>query len=162
MDITKTEHGLWAVSIDGHTYEFSKFGAEEGFGCIVDLLSLIGAPLAAAAPGKNPDLPTDPSAITRSIGEALARMGSEKPKVIALVKNLTSGRRVFCDGKVVDFNTHYADRYGHMMNVLMAALEVQFGSFLGEGSISGLLGALAGGRKPETKPQAATYSGDLS
>lgn len=153
MDIQKTDHGLWAVTIDGHNYEFSKFGAEEGFGCIVDLLSLIGAPLAAAAPSKNPDIPTDSTEIARAIGEALARIGSEKPKVLALVKKMTSGEKVFCDGKTVAFNSHYMDRYGHMMNVLMAALEVQFGSFLGEGSISGLLGALAGKgpRKPAAK-----------
>jgi hypothetical protein len=147
MQATRNQQsGLYEAEIDGVKYEFSKWGADDANDVLLDLASILGKPLgmgAAAFFGKDRDgekkldKTMDPNVIG-AIMEALSgQIGANKVTVKALIKKLAA-EGVFCNGKPITFNTHYADRLGHQFRVVKTALEVQFGNFFGE--LTGLVG----------------------
>lgn len=138
MEITKTEQGTYQVEIDGRQYEFSKWGAEAATDTLFDLALVLGKPLAQLGAamktgektGEKFSLSVD---VAGSIVEQLiAQMGTNKKLCMDIIRRMTAGETVMCDGKRITFNTHYQDRLPHMFDVLRAALEVQFGNFFGD------------------------------
>ena len=133
MDITKTESGLFSVEIDGQTYEFQKWGAEESLDVLLDLAKILGKPLgsamAAFAGGESlPIIDRDfKPEIVALIFEGLTS-SLDKVLVKAIVKKVASDK-VFCEGKPVKFDAHYQDRLPHLFKVVQAGLEVQYGNF---------------------------------
>jgi hypothetical protein len=135
MEITKTEQGTYEATIDGHAYEFAKWGAEAATDTLFDLALVLGKPLAQLGAamkagekgGEKFALSVD---VAGSIVEQLiAQMGTNKKLCMDIIRKMTAGDTVMCDGKRITFNTHYQDRLPHMFDVLRAALEVQFGNF---------------------------------
>lgn len=133
--------GLIEKSIDGHLYEFEKWGADKSLTVLLDLASITGKPLgmafgslASGGPGKILDKEPDPNLIS-DILEALT-VKLKKKAVMRLIKKMSS-ESMLCDGKRIDFNSHYADRLDHLFRVVYAALEVQYGNFF-----AGILGTV--------------------
>jgi hypothetical protein len=146
MSIEKNEFGLYATEIDGIEYTFTKWGAEESFSTLLKISKLIGKPLSLLVStvlgegGLDSELKTDAMALaieglTTNLDEAMA---------MSLVKKLATDK-CFADGAKITFNTHYEDRLDHMLKVVKAGLEVQYGNFFGA-----LLG-LAKGMAPKAK-----------
>ena len=153
MDFTRTEAGLQAKEIDGHTYEFAKWGAEESLSTLLDIGTIIGKPLGAAAgrldmeslQDRRIELPVD--AIGIIVEHLAGEVGTHKKLAMSLIKRLaTTG--ILCDGKAIAFDLHYRARLPHMLDVVAAAVEVQYGSFFG-----GAFAALRLKRAPSSSPK---------
>lgn len=136
---------LTSKEIDGKTYEFSQFNTTHALRHFSTLTQIIGEPLAIALgaifQGKKPkdlkdvlsrEIPPDtiPKVVTSLLGNL---EGSGTDSALNLVKTLTSGDFVLCDHAKVNFDTHYAGPTGlaHLSKVVIAALEAQYGNFLG-------------------------------
>lgn len=152
MELTKTEAGLYAAEIGGHTYEFSKWGAEEAMDTLLDLAALVGKPLGAMAQGMDPQAAAEKrveitiDAIGTIVEHLTSQVGANKKTCLALIRKLAT-RGLICDGKQISsFDLHYKDRLAHLFDVLGASLEVQYGNFFG-----GLAGAFRiVGPRPKT------------
>lgn len=147
--LRKTDAGLWATEIEGITYEFEKWGAEDATDTLLDLTKITGKSLAVAIgsilskdgeekKSINPD-------IIGQIVDCLMQGLSDKATCKALIRKFSS-EKCFCNGAKINFDQHYRDRLFHMILVIKAALEVQFGNFFGA-----LLGS-AGITVPKTMP----------
>lgn len=136
LNIRKTEAGLFAVDVDGHQYEFEKWGAEDGLDTLLDITKITGKSLGLAVGGLFAEKPEDGEAkklspdLIGQIMEALIQGIGDKKTAKELVKKFAS-ERCFCEGAKVVFNSHYKDRYDHLFKVVRAGLEVQYGNFLG-------------------------------
>lgn len=115
--------------IDGHDYEFSQMGAKQSLKTLVRLSKIIGKPIAmlAGAPGKGIlDKDVSSETLAAAVGAMVEHLdGDETVELCELLCATT----VMCDGKKVDFQTHYEGRLDHLFSVLSAALEVQYGNF---------------------------------
>jgi hypothetical protein len=137
MDIRKTAGGLWAVDIDSDTYEFERWGAEDGLDTLMDIGAIVGGPVAATlsamfgGEGKGSDTVVTPDLAKAVVTELVSNMGQNKPKVMEIFKKL-AGRNVSCNGKPVAFSDHYSNKYALLFRVVYAGFEVQYGSFFGE------------------------------
>lgn len=127
--------------IDGHEYQFARWGAKKSTKILIRLSRILGEPLSLAITSIKGDKQTrgksvldrdfDMDIIGKAVRSLFERMSDEN-EVLDLIENLTSGDNVFSDGKKVIFDLHYQDRLGHMAKVLYAALEVQYGNFFGD------------------------------
>jgi hypothetical protein len=129
--------------IDGHVYQFSKFGAKKSLKILRRILGIIGEPFAVAmgsakGDGKLFERQIDPSILAGAIKSLIDR--ADEDTVIQLMEDLCGESGCLCDGKKVLFDTHYESRLPHLFKVFRAALEVQYGDFFG-----GSLGALTKG-----------------
>jgi len=163
MDFTRTEAGLLQRDIGEHSYEFAKWGAEEALSTLLDIGTIIGKPLGAAADKLDMDalkdrrleLPMDVLGVI--VEQFAAEMGQHKAVAMGVIKRLAT-KGVLCDGKPVQFDLHYKDRLPHMFDVLAAAMEVQYGGFFG-GAFAGLrLRPVVPTPPPASQPQASTPS----
>lgn len=124
-------------TIDGQEYFFSQFGPKLSLKILTRLVKIAGEPLAIAissAQTKDGKIKLDKDIDPDILGRA-ARALSERldeDEVLSLIEQLTSGDAVTCDGKKVDFNSHYDGKLGHLFKVFGAALEVQYGNFFDE------------------------------
>jgi hypothetical protein len=134
MELVKRE-------IDGHTYEFERFGAKKSLRTFAKITKLIGEPVLMAissAKGKNIlKSEIDPEILGKAIAAFTMRLDSDE--TMELIEELTARENVMCDGKKISFDSHYADREDHMMKVLATALEVQYRNFY-----RGIVGMLPG------------------
>lgn len=135
--IEKNETGLYATTIDGHVYEFEKWGAEEAMESLLDIGTLLGKPLSKLGAKAFTD------GLQEAVGEELGedtfasvleglmdQVAANRTMVMRLIKKLTSYKN-FCDGKAINFDLHYRGELGRMMAVARAGLEVQYGNFFG-------------------------------
>jgi hypothetical protein len=134
-EIIQTDAGMYEATVDGHVYEFAKWGAEEAMNTLLDLSDILGKPLSrigakAFSRGVKEALAEEISddLVGDVIGELVASVGQYRQAVLRVVRKLTS-HKCLCDGKRFDFDTHYARRLTHMYKVAAAALEVQYGNF---------------------------------
>lgn len=144
MAIEKNEEGRYAVDIDGASYSFEKYGAEESLETLLKIAKIAGKPLGLAISAFLGDKDEkeksileremDPDLLATAF-EALTTALDEKV-VMALVKKFSSDR-VLCNGAKIVFNTHYEDRLDLLFKVVKAALEVQYGNFFS--ALSGLI-----------------------
>jgi hypothetical protein len=138
-------------TIDGHEYEFQKFGAKPALRMLLRLSKIVGKPLAlavSAAKGEGNllDRQVDTNVLAMAV-EALTNQFDEN-EVLDIIEELTARDNLLCDGKKVLFNTHYEGRLDHLFKVLAAQLEVQYGNFFG--AVLGLRGLQP--RAADTKP----------
>lgn len=142
--------------IDGETYHIEQFNTTTGLKVLGRLVKIFGEPITkalsalgakSAVKGElNPQgLPT-PSSVIRdaeeaskkreidpaALGEAVALLLErlDEDEISGLVKRLTT-EGVKCGGKEIDFDEHFAGNFSHLFKVTSAALEAQFGNFLG-------------------------------
>lgn len=135
-EIVKDDSGLFAVTIEDQVYAFEKYGAEESLDVLIDIVKIVGKPLGAAvaalgASGQDAkqmmiDRDFDPN----MLGVVFESLTSSLDKGVVkhLIKKFCS-EKVLCDGKKINFNTHYQGRLPLMLKVVQAALEVQYGNF---------------------------------
>lgn len=126
------EAGLVEVEIDGNRYEFEQWGAEESLDVLLDISGIVGGPIGAAlskafAPsGDGMDTELD-SSMLGVVFEDLSK-NLKKDVVKPIFKKLCA-EKLLCNGKKVNFNTHYKNNLFHMFKVAKIGLEVQFGNF---------------------------------
>jgi hypothetical protein len=78
----------------------------------------------------------------------------DEEEVLDLMEVLIGEGAVTCNGRKVIFDTHYAGQFGHMLKVLAAAVEVQYGNFLDD--LYASQGSAQGSMSPD--PQASSGS----
>ena len=126
----KTEFGLYEVSVDGRTYEFEKWGAEESLDVLLDISSVVGGTIGSAIGGvlSGDGLNTEVNAgMLAMVFENLSK-NLKKEVVKPIIKKLCS-EKVLCDGKKINFNEHYKEDLFHMFKVAKAGLSVQYENF---------------------------------
>jgi len=146
--IEKNEKGLFVAEVDGSTYEFQKWGAEEATRTMLKIAKIVAEPfgiaVGTAVSGSKGDLDKlldmnfKPEMVSEVINSLMTNM--DENTVMDLIKKLCSGDMVICDGQKVKYNSHYQDRLDHQFKVVAAGLEVQYGNFLG--ALLGLLGSM--------------------
>jgi hypothetical protein len=131
---------LVTKEIDGSIYQFQQFNTTTALKIMAKLTKLIGEPLIIAFGALKADKTAAPGAgkrnlLDRDIDTAVLAQAAralvdrlDEDEVIAVVKRLT-GENIICDNKNINFDVHYAARFGHLFKVLQAALEVQYGNF---------------------------------
>jgi hypothetical protein len=132
---TKNASGLYEENIDGKTYWFEKWGAEDSLDTLLDIAGIAGKPLGmllgGALSGEGASL-LDRKFDSDVIGKVMESLfnPANKQTAKALIKKLSSGDKVFCEGvNKLNFNSHYEDKLDHLFKVTKAALEVQYGNF---------------------------------
>ena len=124
--------GQWVVDVDGHEYEFQKFGATRALDVLSCITGVVGRPLGAVlgrlAQGKGLSTQITPDLAQEVLGSLTRRLRKHREDVFIVLKALTA-EDVLCDGKRIAFDAHYEDRLDHLFRVAYAALEVQYGSF---------------------------------
>lgn len=130
------EDGLIHKTVDGFDYAFSMMGARQSTKLFIRLTKICGKPFALAftALGKKStpeasflDRPIDTFVLADAVEALCSHM--DEDIVLDMIQSLTSDPTVLCDGKKVVFDVHYKGRTSHLMKVLFAALEVQYGNF---------------------------------
>jgi NAD/NADP transhydrogenase beta subunit len=131
---------LKSRTIDGHEYQFSQFGAKQSLKLLVRLSKILGEPLSKGLAALKPEAKLSLGTVLDSkvSGDAIGGMVAaltnnlDADEVLEIVETLVGEAACLCDEKKVVFNTHFAGRLGHLMKVLYAALEVQYGNFFEE------------------------------
>lgn len=144
---------LVAKEIDGKVYEFEQFRTSVSLRVLAKLTKVLGEPLAMAMssffktakpsneaqkldPETGVPIPSkkildqeiDSNALTKAIGLLIERL--DEVDVVDLVEQLAA-KGVLCDHKPIVFDLHYRGDIGHLFKVVAAALEVQYGNFIG-------------------------------
>ncbi|RYF51815.1 MAG: hypothetical protein EOO38_02205 [Cytophagaceae bacterium] len=122
------------MDIDGKTFEFSRWGAEEQTDTLIDLTSVLGDAVGGLSSlyknTDDPDAELGASAIGKLMASLTSGLSRDKALTKRLMIKLSSGDRITCDGaKVGTYNTFYATDLMLAFKVMRANLEVQFGSF---------------------------------
>lgn len=131
----KNEYGRYEVAVDGQTYSFEKWGAEEALKTLIKISKIAGKPIGLFL-GVLLDKKEDgESLIDKELKSDMLAVAIEsltanldEDVCVALIKKLTSDK-VWCANKPINFNTHYEDKLDHMFKVVAAAVEVQYGNF---------------------------------
>jgi hypothetical protein len=141
-------------TVDGRSYEFEQFNTTTALKTLAKLTKIIGEPLMIAlgalgleklAPAKlvngvpepvkkrnlmDTDLnPLNTAVLGKAVAALIDRL--DETEVVDLVKRLVSGPGVLCDHKPFQFDDHFIGEPGHLFKVVRAALEAQYGNFLG-------------------------------
>jgi hypothetical protein len=120
-------------TIDDAEYEFNQFGVKQSLRILVKLSKIVGKPIVLAADSLKKEgkgAAFDFKTLAVAAGALFENI--EEDEALTLIEQLTSGDACLCDGKKVQFDAHYRGRLNHLFNVLIAALEVQYGNFLEE------------------------------
>lgn len=130
--IKKNAAGMYETDIDGKTYEFSKWGAEDSVDALIDIGGLVGGPIGNAigsiAGGEGMDKEFKPEMVGLILESLTKNLSGNKAISKALIKKMAS-QDVMCEGKSINFNDHYSDSLPHLFKVVRAAFEVQYGNF---------------------------------
>lgn len=133
MEIIKTPEGLYSVSIEGVSYEFEKWGAEEQLDTLLDIIPIIGKPLgitiSQVMSGDKKSL-LDNEFDLEKIFDAITT-NFDKKTIKQLIMKLSSSR-VLVNGAKINFGQYYSDKLALMFKVAFAGLEVQYGNFFGD------------------------------
>jgi hypothetical protein len=137
MQVSQTAEGVPCVSIDGKTFEFSRWGAEEQTDTLIDLMSVLGDAVGGLANlyknTEDPDADLSSTAIGNLLKSLTGGLSKDRAMTKRLMMKLASGDRVICDGvKVGNYNKFYENDLMLAFKVMRANLEVQFGRFFGQ------------------------------
>ena len=125
---------LASKEIDGLEYQFEQFGAKKSLKILFRLSKQIGKPLSllvGSMSGEKDkklldrDIKLDMIAV--AIDSLMSNLDSDE--VITLMQDLAGDHACICDGKKINFDSHYEGRLPHLFKVLWAAIEVQYGNF---------------------------------
>lgn len=121
--------------VDGRLYEFQQFTTTVALKTLSQIVQLVGEPLAALGLGDAGkqilQREVDLEKAAKALVAELAGAGTDD--AIKVIKSLVSGDHVLCDHNKVLFDDHFRgpDGLSHLFRVVWAALEAQFGNFLG-------------------------------
>lgn len=129
---------LGEAKIDGKTYSFGYWDVDTSTEYLAKLIKLLGEPIARVMLGVVEKKEAGQSILdvdTKNLNtEAVAsafqglalRLNEEEVK--DLVRQCTRG--ILCDGKKIDYQSHFLGKIGHMMRVCLANLKHQYADFL--------------------------------
>jgi hypothetical protein len=146
MQATKTPQGTFEVPINGRTFEFVKWGAEEQLDTLIDLSNVIGQTASQLLAGRTGDA-TTAEYIQTLVKTLVTGMSTDKAMTKRLMRKLASDK-VLCDGVSFRYDDFYKDDLPMAFMVMRANLLVQYGNFL-----TALRSMLP---KAAAQPQAAT------
>ena len=113
--------------IDGHTYQFEQLGARQSIKVMIRLGKIIGKPFAVSVGAyQGKDKPLNTSILSEAAASLCQSM--DETETLSLLELLTA-EKALCDGKKIDFDTHYEGKIPHLFKVLKIALDVQYGNF---------------------------------
>lgn len=121
-------------TIDGRKYEISQFGASQSWRILVRLSKMIGEPVANLISDYDPKKKVLDQDLGKVIPTAVAALvrNVEEEESLNTIKELVFC--TLCNGAPINnanFDLHFRGGIGHMMKVVKAVLEVQYGDFLG-------------------------------
>lgn len=146
--LTVNDAGLHEGVVDGHVYEFAKWGAQESLNTLLEMAALVGGPLgklaakgflAGVEQGSMTQFNLDEDLLGHVWDQLAESLLTRRDEVMRLITRLAT-RDVLCDGKLLVppgknaaacFDVHYKDGLPHLFQVCRAALEVQYGNFFG-------------------------------
>lgn len=120
--------------IEGFEYQFEQWGSTRSTEIFIELFKKVGPAVAtligeiSKAPTKEEAKKLSTSAIAAAVNALIMNVGDPK-ETTALIKKFVADDKCLCDGKKIHFDSHYQNRLFHMGQVLMAAVEVQYGNF---------------------------------
>lgn len=123
--------GAFEEVIDDQVYLFSKWGAEKQLLTMAQVSSIAGKALSNGArllvAEKMPK--EEQMALLSEVVDALTKgLGTDPKLTVAILKRLSS-EGVLCDQKPFVWDLHFACKQKHLMKVVAANLQVQFGDF---------------------------------
>lgn len=113
--------------VDGQKYEFEQLGAKDSLKTLMKLSKIVGRPFImsiGASQGKGKPLNTE--LLAQAAGILFQSL--EETETLNIIESLTA-KKALCDGKMINFDSHYSGKIDHLFRVLNAALEVQYGNF---------------------------------
>jgi hypothetical protein len=122
------------VGLDGSSrpFEFKKWGAEEATDTYLDLLAVGGSSLGSLAnlyvSGKAETTDLGSSAIETMMRQLSDGLTKNRDLTKRLIRKL-SAEGVLCNGGPIKYDTFYADDLSLSWKVIMANLQVQYGTF---------------------------------
>jgi hypothetical protein len=134
MDIVKTPAGIPSCTIDGHTFEFSKWGAEEQTDTLLELTGVLGDAAGSLADiyknTRDPDADIAQDVMARLVGKLTGGLTRDRAATKRLLMKLASGDRVVCDGVPIrSYNKFYEDQLFLAFKVAAANMKVQYRDF---------------------------------
>ena len=120
-----TNAGQREKQIDGKTYSLQLLPASTGLAIFFDLVELFGTSIANIADSvRNEDvmLPEEMLTFTHATQLFITNMGNKD--MMAIIQALVS--KVHCNGQPIDFDTHFAGRYGELAVVIEWVLKENF------------------------------------
>ena len=129
------------VTIDGKKYSFGYWDVDTSTEYLTKLIKLLGEPLAMILLGAVDkkeegqslmDIDTSQikgDAIAAAFKGLASRLSEDEVKQI--MRQCANG--VLCDGKKIDYNSHFMGKIGHLFRVALANLKHQYSDFLGAG-----------------------------
>ena len=122
---------LSKVEVGGHTYELGEWPVDKAIEIMTWLSQTIGPVLFQAVSGAQ----SLSSVMDADLGQVLNQ------GVVNALTNIKSaevkerfrqiaGVDLLCDGKQIDYNTHYQGRIGHLLKVSVAVIKFQYADFL--------------------------------
>lgn len=134
MNFSKTDAGIPSCTIDGHTFEFSRWGAEEQTDTLLELMGVLGDAAGGLADlyknTRDPDADIAQDVMGRLIGKLTGGLTRDRAVTKRLLMKLASGDRVVCDGVPIrSYNKFYEDQLFLAFKVAAANMRVQFGNF---------------------------------
>lgn len=120
--------------IDGKDYSITQFPTTKSLKTLQKLVKYAGEPMAMMAALQTKEAETlAPEKQTELIGKTVKSLCEriDDEGVVDLIKSLSSGDALLCDGKQVSFESHYQGSLDHLFKVVLAVIEVQYGNFFG-------------------------------
>lgn len=120
-------------TIDGEEYKIHVMTPSTSIKLLTRIFKLLGEPFAEMAVGvkaaKNEDEANEQAMklLPVAVRALVSRM--DENEVMGVVQQLTSA--VTVDNKQISFERHFQGRLGHLLKLLSACVEVQYGDFLG-------------------------------
>ena len=120
------KHGVKQQTINGKSYSLTHLPASVGFVTFLQLVELFGTSTASIIDNSAREdfvLPEENYLFTQAT-QLLIEKIAQKEEVLNMVMKLTS--TVSCDGKAVDFDTHFAGNYGELVLIVEWVLKENF------------------------------------
>lgn len=136
------------ILVDGQKYNVTQFSASKGMKLLTRLVKILGEPMASFL--SNPDAQQE-QAFQVALGSLSDKL--DEDVVLNTVKELVDS--VSTSEGPIQFDLHFAGRFGHLFKVLGEVLKIQYGDFFGVLVAKGS-GALA---KKKVKTRTSTLSG---
>lgn len=134
MQIVNSPAGVPSCNIDGHTFEFSRWGAEEQTDTLLELMGVLGEAAGGLADlyknTRDPDADISQDVMSRLMGKLTTGLTRDRQATKRLLIKLASGERVTCDGVPIrNYNTFYENKLFLAFKAATANLKVQYGAF---------------------------------
>lgn len=140
-------------TIQGKEFQFNKFGAKQSTRYLAKIMKFVGEPIAMAVGAATKDggkplleREMDMEVLAKAVGSLMGRF--DDPEVLNLIIEISSTPGLLCDGMRVDFDSFYMGKLDLLLEVVKAALEVQYGNFFG--AVTAYLPGQMVGRTPQT------------